>query len=158
MNKVQCQGIASFLQLVNPRPRKYLRLRCVFLRVKTKISLCHTRPKGPQRRAISILFPAIVCEATMRASRSCLYMRRPCPILNFTPQWHRRRPYSIQSQEEAIAQLPDINPGALSITRTTTPKQVLPPEELVFGRTFTGKHATAFPESKPHTVLRQLNI
>ncbi|KAL9072240.1 MAG: hypothetical protein Q9161_003713 [Pseudevernia consocians] len=64
-------------------------------------------------------------------------MRRPCPLPKIISQWHRRRPYSIQSQEEAIARLPDINPGALSITRTATPKQILPPEELIFGRTFT---------------------
>lgn len=73
----------------------------------------------------------------MRASRSHLSVRRPCLPQQFIPQCHRGRPYSIQSQEEEIAQLPDINPDALSITRTATPKQVLPPEELVFGRTFT---------------------
>ncbi|KAL8893797.1 MAG: hypothetical protein Q9192_004913 [Flavoplaca navasiana] len=51
--------------------------------------------------------------------------------------WQLRRPYSIQSQEEAIAKLPQIDPNALSITKTTTPKELVPPEELVFGRTFT---------------------
>ncbi|KAI4240568.1 MAG: hypothetical protein L6R40_005056 [Gallowayella cf. fulva] len=51
--------------------------------------------------------------------------------------WQLRRPYSIQSQEDAIAKLPNIDPSTLSITKTTTPKELVPPEELVFGRTFT---------------------
>ena len=34
--------------------------------------------------------------------------------------------------------LQDIDPSKLSITKTTTPKQLVPPAELVFGRTFTG--------------------
>lgn len=54
-------------------------------------------------------------------------------------QWQCRRPYSIQSQEEAIAKLPGINPSALSITTATILKELVSPEELVFGRTFTGK-------------------
>ena len=129
-----------------------------FSREKTVDSFSVTPQTGPQRRAICILSTAMIREATMWASRSYFYVRRPCPLPKIISQWHRRRPYSIQSQEEAIARLPDINPGALSITRTTTPKQILPPEELIFGRTFTGKHATAFPNSKPYFVLRQMNI
>ena len=50
---------------------------------------------------------------------------------------HQQRAYSIQSSEAAIAQLPGIDASALTITKTTTPKTLLPPEELVFGRTFT---------------------
>ena len=84
----------------------------------------------------------------MRFSRSCMYISRPCSFFNFKPQGHRGRSYSIQSQEEKVAQLPDINPDTLSIARTTTPKPVQPPEELVFGRTFTGKPATASPGPK----------
>lgn len=112
----------------------------------------------PRRRDISTRINTMVRDAAMRASRPCLGMRRPRPFPNFIPRWHRPRLYSIQSQEEKIAQLPDINPGALSITRTTTPKQILPSEELVFGRTFTGKHATAFLDPTPHFVLRQVNL
>lgn len=37
--------------------------------------------------------------------------------------------------------LPDIDPSKLEVTKTTTPKQVLANEDLVFGRTFTGKQA-----------------
>ena len=54
--------------------------------------------------------------------------------------WRCRRCYSIQSQEEELARLPDIDPRALSIERTTTPKTIIPPHELVFGHAFTGKY------------------
>ena len=131
---------------------KRLRYRlCIFLREKQS-SFLHIRHRGSQSNAIIDLNLAIMFrQADVLASRSSLCMRRPCSLLKLVPQWHYRRPYSIQSQEEEIAQLPDINPGALSITRTTTPKPILPPEELIFGRTFTGKHATAFLESN-HTL------
>jgi len=33
----------------------------------------------------------------------------------------------------------DIDPSKLTITSTTTPKSLLPPEELIFGRNFTGE-------------------
>ncbi|KAI4224712.1 MAG: hypothetical protein LQ349_007186 [Xanthoria aureola] len=69
--------------------------------------------------------------------RSCLTGPRKelSPFHSFNRQL--RRPYSIQSQEDAIAKLPNIDPDALSITKTTTPKELVPPEELIFGRTFT---------------------
>lgn len=51
-----------------------------------------------------------------------------------------RRFYSIQAQEDSIARLPGIDPSKLSITSSTTPKEIVPPQELVFGRTFTGNH------------------
>ena len=52
-------------------------------------------------------------------------------------QWQRA--YSIQTDASSLAKLPNIDPSKLSITETTTPKELIPPEELVFGRTFTGK-------------------
>ncbi|KAL2042868.1 hypothetical protein N7G274_004628 [Stereocaulon virgatum] len=72
-----------------------------------------------------------------RASRPLLGPSRT-PILPNTILPSRcRRAYSIQSQEEDLARLPDIDPKALSITKTTTPKLIVPPEELIFGRNFT---------------------
>lgn len=74
----------------------------------------------------------------LRSSRLCLRSQKPILPPHFLPLYpHLRRPYSIQSQEEALSRLPDIDPSSLSITKTTTPKQIIPPEELVFGRTFT---------------------
>ncbi|KAL8903962.1 MAG: hypothetical protein Q9207_003577 [Kuettlingeria erythrocarpa] len=70
-------------------------------------------------------------------AKSCLPALRAAPCRLPRPNWHCKRPYSIQSQEEELARLPNINPDALSIIKTTTPKELLPPEQLVFGRTFT---------------------
>ncbi|KAI9722236.1 MAG: Mitochondrial branched-chain amino acid (BCAA) aminotransferase [Candelaria pacifica] len=47
-----------------------------------------------------------------------------------------RRPYSVQTNI-STPRLKDIDSSNLSVTKTTTPKDLLPPEELVFGRTFT---------------------
>lgn len=49
-----------------------------------------------------------------------------------------RRAYSIQTDAAPAPKLAEIDPLQLSVTKTTTPKQLTPPEELVFGRTFTG--------------------
>ncbi|KAK7193826.1 Mitochondrial branched-chain amino acid (BCAA) aminotransferase [Paraphaeosphaeria sporulosa] len=46
------------------------------------------------------------------------------------------RPYSIHADASVGTTIKDIEPSKLSITRTTTPKALLPPEELVFGRNF----------------------
>ncbi|KAI4247391.1 MAG: hypothetical protein L6R42_009626 [Xanthoria sp. 1 TBL-2021] len=69
--------------------------------------------------------------------RSCLTASRKELSPHYRLNWQLRRLYSIQSQEDAIAKLPNIDPSALSITKTTTPKKLVPPEELVFGRSFT---------------------
>ncbi|KAI9727530.1 MAG: hypothetical protein M1828_006472 [Chrysothrix sp. TS-e1954] len=39
--------------------------------------------------------------------------------------------------QPALSSLPDIDPSQLTITKTANPKDLVPPEELVFGRTFT---------------------
>lgn len=70
----------------------------------------------------------------------CLRRSRANFLSGTFTQRRWRRLYSIQSSENAIAQLPGIDPEALSVLKTTTPKELLPPHELVFGRTFTGMH------------------
>lgn len=89
---------------------------------KSQLKLIRAMPRS------SLFKPA---KSSLLASRAEI-PRRPFP--------HRQcqRLYSIQSDEAAIARLPGINPEALSISRTTTPKELLPAEELVFGRNFTG--------------------
>lgn len=49
-----------------------------------------------------------------------------------------RRWYSIHADAASATKLAEIDPSKLSIQKTATPKDLLPPEELVFGRTFTG--------------------
>lgn len=74
-------------------------------------------------------------QSIFKTAQSCLlFSRAELP----PKQKQGLRLYNVQSNEAAIAKLPGINPGALSVTRTTTPKNLLPPEELVFGRNFTG--------------------
>lgn len=76
----------------------------------------------------------------LRTVRSCLNSPRLHQQLLPRSRWrcqYQQRAYSIQSSEDAIAQLPGIDPSTLTVTKTTTPKTLLPPEELVFGRTFT---------------------
>lgn len=76
-------------------------------------------------------------NSVFKTAQTCL--RNSRVERSLTP-WHRTqcpRPYSIQSDEAEIAQLPGINPESLSISKTTTPKELLPPEELVFGKNFT---------------------
>lgn len=50
----------------------------------------------------------------------------------------------LQADEDSLARLPGLDASKLEITETITPKKIVPPEELVFGRTFTGgRSATA---------------
>lgn len=48
-----------------------------------------------------------------------------------------RRAYSIHADAPSGVKIQDIDPTKLSITKTTTPKDLLPPRELLFGRNFT---------------------
>jgi branched-chain amino acid aminotransferase len=41
--------------------------------------------------------------------------------------------------DDPASKLPDIDPSKLEITKSITPKTVLPNEDLIFGRTFTGE-------------------
>ena len=84
-------------------------------------------------------FTAMSRHRLSRASVPLLAGSRTYIAQNTIQPWRSRRTYSIQSQEEALARLPDIDPNKLSIIKTTTPKQVVPPEQLIFGRNFTGK-------------------
>lgn len=62
--------------------------------------------------------------------------------LSCRPSHRCRRPYSIHADAASGKQLLDIDVSKLAITKTTSPKTLLPPEELVFGRTFTGTTTT----------------
>lgn len=48
------------------------------------------------------------------------------------------RAYSIKAEASVGTKIAGLDPSKLSITKTTTPKSLLPPEELIFGRNFTG--------------------
>ena len=61
--------------------------------------------------------------------------------LPLSSQWQRRW-YSITQDVVPPSELANLNPSKLSTTNTTTPKELMPAEELVFGRSFTGMQAT----------------
>lgn len=48
------------------------------------------------------------------------------------------RSYAIEAKDASDPRLQSIDPSRLSITKTTTPKDLIPNEELVFGKYFTG--------------------
>jgi branched-chain amino acid aminotransferase len=48
-------------------------------------------------------------------------------------------PLSIHADASVGTKIQDIDPTKLSITTTTTPKDLLPTEELIFGRNFSGE-------------------
>ncbi|RDW71987.1 putative branched-chain-amino-acid transaminase [Coleophoma crateriformis] len=55
----------------------------------------------------------------------------------FVAAWASPRFYSIKAESASTAQLHELDASKLTITKTTTPKELVPPSELVFGRTFT---------------------
>jgi branched-chain amino acid aminotransferase len=61
-----------------------------------------------------------------------------------------RRAYSIHADASVGTKIQDIDPTKLSITTTKTPKDLLPPEELLFGRNFSGGCSRAVQHSYVH--------
>ena len=53
--------------------------------------------------------------------------------------WGESRTYSVKAEAASATKIKNIDPAQLKITQSKTPKTLLPPNELVFGRTFTGK-------------------
>lgn len=60
------------------------------------------------------------------------------PSANIT--LNRSWPRSYTAPAAVSSQLAGLDASKLTITKTTTPKELLPPQDLVFGKTFTGKH------------------
>ena len=52
-----------------------------------------------------------------------------------------KRSYNILSDEIALSRLPNIDPSKLQVTKTKSPKDLVPSEQLIFGRNFTGWEA-----------------
>ncbi|KAF7931447.1 uncharacterized protein EAE98_002629 [Botrytis deweyae] len=62
----------------------------------------------------------------------------PKPSSRVLRRWEASsRLYSIQAEAASTTKLQDIDPTKLTITKNTTPNELLPPKELVFGRSFT---------------------
>ena len=84
------------------------------------------------------------------ASLSSLTRSESFLLRSFTcASWLRQS--AIHTEGDSIDQLPDLDPSKLSITKSITPKKLVPPEELLFGRTFTGSSRAPISFS-PHAV------
>src|SRR5690242_4195786 len=68
----------------------------------------------------------------------CAFRSTAAP-LSASLRCRTQRPYSIHADASVGNKIQDIDPTKLSITRTTSPKDLLPPEDLIFGRNFTGR-------------------
>jgi branched-chain amino acid aminotransferase len=71
--------------------------------------------------------------------------RSPVAPLSASLRCRTQRPYSIHADVSVGEKIQDIDPTKLSITKTTTPKALLPHEELVFGRNFSGNSSHGTP-------------
>ncbi|PVH79881.1 branched-chain-amino-acid aminotransferase [Cadophora sp. DSE1049] len=69
--------------------------------------------------------------------RASLFQQPSRLIASATAASQQSRLYSIQANAASNVKAQDIDPSKLTITKTTTPKELLPANELVFGRTFT---------------------
>lgn len=82
----------------------------------------------------SIMQKASLTRLTRAATRAKTFRLPLCSQL-------QRRHYSVSGDVVPTSKLTDLNPSKLSTTNTTTPKELMPAEELVFGRSFTGSFA-----------------
>ena len=69
-----------------------------------------------------------------------------------------QRSYSIQAEAASTVKLQDIDPSKVSVTKSTTPKELVPPKELIFGRTFTGMKPTAGEETSLTATDHMLSL
>src|ERR1700744_4036261 len=71
----------------------------------------------------------------------------------------RRRLESLAADDDFYSKLPGIDPSKLNVTNTITPKALVPNQDLIFGRTFTGtswpiarRRSTALTFHRPHVI------
>lgn len=59
----------------------------------------------------------------------------PWALSSSTRLWQR----SFSASAAPASQLPGLDASKLTVTKTSTPKELTPPQDLVFGKTFTGR-------------------
>ena len=96
------------------------------------------------------------------SSLSHCAFRSPVAPLSASQRCRTRRAYSIHANVSVGEKIQNIDPSKLTITKTTTPKDLLPPEELIFGRNFSGKSTSGvivclYLTSKPKITCCRLN-
>ena len=60
-------------------------------------------------------------------------------------------PQQLALDDDPISKLPNIDPSQLNVTETITPKQLVPNQDLIFGRTFTGESTSYLHLTYPLT-------
>ncbi|KAF2120514.1 branched-chain-amino-acid aminotransferase [Lophiotrema nucula] len=76
-------------------------------------------------------------SSRLLASFSHSLRRAAASELSTSLRCRSARAYSIHADASVGTSIQEIDPTKLGITKTTTPKGLLPPEELIFGRNFT---------------------
>lgn len=137
-------GLARFASVIGPLPSERLRRRRdrygEQIRPGPAVSSADCSKLLPRRGPLPTIAIAMLRQTLFKRAAALFSDAKAELSSACTAPLQCRRFYSIQSQEDSIARLPGIDPSKLSITKSTTPKELLPPQELVFGRTFTGTH------------------
>lgn len=72
-----------------------------------------------------------------RKALTGLAVSRALPLQTFATNRSWQRSFSVTSA--AASQLAGLDASKLTISKTSTPKEITSPKDLVFGKTFTGK-------------------
>ena len=70
--------------------------------------------------------------------RSLILPRAALRTARLMPVYRSARLFSVKAEAASASKLSGIDPKKLSITKTTSPKPLSKPEDLVFGKEFTG--------------------
>lgn len=87
-----------------------------------------------------MLLPRLLRNTCARSLRNQSYIipeSRRSLTRSFATSWRRNE--NLQFDDDVASKLPNIDPSKLQITESITPKELVPNQDLVFGRTFTGK-------------------
>jgi branched-chain amino acid aminotransferase len=83
-------------------------------------------------------------SSRLLSSLSHCAFRSPAAPLSASLRYRTRRPYSIHADVSVGEKIQDVDPTKLTITKTTTPKDLMPQEELLFGRNFSGRSSSGY--------------
>lgn len=84
-----------------------------------------------------MLLPRLLRGTALETLPKSLSQSSRLQTRTFVSSLQRRN--AVADQEDYLSKLPNIDPSQLSVTKTITPKQLVPNKDLIFGRTFTGQ-------------------
>ena len=125
------------MELSTTCKRAFIDITC--LRILQSVSQTIVRVAPPAYTHASTIAGMSLPRLLRRSAGPLASLPRAQPIVSrsFTSSsWRRKN--AVQQAEDSLASLPGIDASKLTVTETITPKQTLPPEDLIFGRTFTG--------------------